>query len=443
MGVPPCPETCRGHVAAGHPGTKSSATESQSVLSVPHSKSQTGAAEQAEAEATDTAAEEAAEQTQQTQQTVSGESGSGEKTGKAETVETGAETLETKDAQADAKEEGKATSASVAVAVASRSPSVTSRHSSRHSSRSSYSIHVQVPEGVNPGDRFLVMVDDREYEVIAPSGSAPGDMVAMDICSDIDGDTRISLTVSKESKDSKHPQGSQASQASQVGTAQSQDARVSENGDKGDKAKKNIDPRSTTNVSTASDAVSGSDSVAADAILVPVEIPDGCSEGETFFAEVNGVEYEILVPNGCTSGHLIYLEIPGKHAIGKFVAPETADMPAQVPAVKDMVSVDGVDNLFAEVTVPDGASEGQNFIAIIDGTEFEVPVPAPRNQNIGDFCLPKVTDVRMFCKNPVSFGDCSHQDFRSKEGFKAGDALSLQLPPSGLQTDPTSSARVL
>ena len=389
MGVPPCPETCRGHVAAGHPGTKSSATESQSVLSVPHSKSQTGAAEQAEAEATDTAAEEAAEQTQQT---VSGESGSGEKAGKAETVETGAETLETtKDAQVDAKEEGKATSASVAVAVASRSPSVTSRHSSRHSSHSSYSIHVQVPEGVNPGDRFLVMVDDREYEVIAPSGSSPGDMVAMDICSDIDGDPRISLTVSKESKDSKHPQGSQASQASQVGTAQSQDARVSENGDKGDKAKKNIDPRSTTNVSTASDAVSGSDSVAADAILVPVEIPDGCSEGETFFAEVNGVEYEILVPNGCTSGHLIYLEIPGKHAIGKFVAPETADsLPAQVPevSVKDMVSVDsaGVDNLFAEVTVPDGAQEGQNFIAIIDGTEFEVPVPAPRNQFLGDFC---------------------------------------------------------
>lgn len=373
-------------------------TESQSVISVPHSKSQTGYTEPAEAaEATDRAAEEAEEQTQQTQQTQqtvsgeSGESGDGEKAGKAETVETGAETLETMEAKVDAKEEGQAMTsvASVAVAVASRSPSVTSRHSSRHSSHSSYSIHVQVPDGVYPGDRFLVMVDDREYEVIAPSGSAPGEMVAMDICSDIDGDPRISLTVSKESKDSKHPQGSQGSQASQVGTAQSQDARVSENVDKGDKAKKNTDPRSTTNVSTASDAVSGSDSVAADAILVPVEIPDGCSEGETFFAEVNGVEYEILVPNGCTSGHLIYLEIPGKHAIGKFVAPETADsLPAQVPevSVKDMVSVDspGVDNLFAEVTVPEGAQEGQNFIAIIDGTEFEVPVPVPRNQ-LGEF----------------------------------------------------------
>ena len=120
-----------------------------------------------------------------------------------------------------------------------------------------------------------------------------------------------------------------------------------------------------------------------------MEIPDGCSEGETFFAEVNGVEYEILVPNGCTSGHLIYLEIPGKHAIGKFVTPETADsLPAQVPevSVKDMVSVDspGEDSLFAEVTVPDGAQEGQNFIAIIDGTEFEVPVPVPRNQS-GEF----------------------------------------------------------
>lgn len=274
--------------------------------------------------------------------------------------------------------DAKMTTTEASKPVSSRSPSVVSGHSrqsarSAHSTQSTFSIHVQVPEGIVPGDRFLVMIDDKEYEVVAPEGCSAGEMVAMDICSD-GGDSHLVLMVSKESQE--------RSKTSQVG-----ESVASAPVDKPNQPTSNELAR----IATASDA-SGGDSVAADAILVPVEIPDDCSEGETFFAEVNGVEYEILVPAGCKAGHLIYLEVPAKHAIGKFVVPENAEsLQSEVPevALKDMVTVEsaGSDNLFAEVCVPQGAQEGQNFVAIIDGTEFEVPVPAPQHGTNDHFLI--------------------------------------------------------
>lgn len=301
--------------------------------------------------------------------------------------------------QADPREAPEDDPSQSLVKAPSRSASVTSRPSRRSSKRShegssasqsSFSIHVQVPSGVLPGDRFFVVVDEVEYEVWAPEGCTPGEMVAMDIYSD--AESVAALTLSKDSAQAT----AAASQGNERREATDSKLRELKEKDQMEAA------RATTNQSELSDG----DSVATDAILIPVEIPEGCTAGETFFAEVNGVEYEILVPEGCKAGHLIYLEIPAKHAIGRFVADEgqRALTNAEVPQIaeKDLVpSEETSDSLFAEVCVPEGAIPGSNFVAVIDDTEFEVPVP---------------------------------------EGFGPGDTLSLQLPSAGLKNDVSSSA---
>ena len=216
------------------------------------------------------------------------------------------------------------------------------------------------------------MVDDAEYEVWAPEGCFPGEMVAMDIYSN-----PASLPMSKSNESipqiADKPEDSPKEEVRE--SPESQHADVDGIGDQ------RLEVLGAgTNISEASD---GADSVATDAILIPVEIPDGCVAGETFFAEVNGVEYEILVPEGCKAGHLIYLEIPAKHAIGRFVAdsdkltvPEIAAKESQPEQHEQRESSGPSENLFAEVRVPEGAVAGSNFVALIEDTEFEVPVPA-------------------------------------------------------------------
>ena len=219
----------------------------------------------------------------------------------------------------------------------SRSPSMASRPSrlSSRSSRSHQSVHVQVPDGVKPGEKFFVVVDDMEYEVWAPEGSSPGEMVAMDVYKD-PVESQKALTASRESGKSR---------------------------------------RKGTNTSEP-------ESVATDGSLVYVQIPDGCVPGETFFTDVNGFEYEILVPSTCQAGDLIYLEVPAKRTMGKFVVPENSpaalpyDAPSIFTALSDPLS-DSRDHL-ADIRVPTGVHAGQTFIVIIDGVEFEVPVPASR-----------------------------------------------------------------
>lgn len=182
-----------------------------------------------------------------------------------------------------------------------------------------------------------MVVDEVEYEVWAPEGCTPGEMVAMDIYSD--AESVAALTLSKDSAQAT----AAASQGNERREATDSKLRELKEKDQMEAA------RATTNQSELSDG----DSVATDAILIPVEIPEGCTAGETFFAEVNGVEYEILVPEGCKAGHLIYLEIPAKHAIGRFVADEgqRALTNAEVPQIaeKDLVpSEETSDSLFAE-----------------------------------------------------------------------------------------------
>eukprot|EP00435_Cladocopium_sp_Y103_P017666 s3584_g4.t1 len=216
----------------------------------------------------------------------------------------------------------------------SRSPSMASRPSrlSSRSSRSHQSVHVQVPEGVKPGEKFFVVVDDMEYEVWAPEGSSPGEMVAMDVYKD-PVESQKALTASRESGKSR---------------------------------------RKGTNTSEP-------ESVATDGSLVYVQVPDGCIPGETFFTDVNGFEYEILVPSTCQSGDLIYLEVPAKRTMGKFVVPENSpaalpyDAPSIFTALSDPSDTSRSDHL-ADIRVPTGVYAGQTFVVIIDGVEFEATI---------------------------------------------------------------------
>eukprot|EP00438_Fugacium_kawagutii_P027640 Skav231543 [mRNA] locus=scaffold84:743484:760351:- [translate_table: standard] len=209
----------------------------------------------------------------------------------------------------------------------SRSPSAGSRQSCRSSQQSVQSVHVQIPPGILPGEKFFVVIDDMEYEVWAPEGSSAGEMVAMDIYKD-EAESQKALTASRESA-----------------------------------------KRSNTKTSEA-------ESVATDGSLVYVQVPDGCVSGDTFFTDVNGLEYEILVPSTCQSGDLIYLEVPAKRAMGKFAVPENsqAELPYDIPSIlTDSENSKG--GRLADIRVPTGVSAGQTFVVIIDGVEFEVPVP--------------------------------------------------------------------
>ena len=258
----------------------------------------------------------------------------------------------------------------------SRAPSASrpSRPSSRrssgsHSSRTS--VHVQVPEGVYPGDKFFVVVDDMEYEVVAPEGSAPGEMVAMDFCRDpVEGSK-----VLRPSKDSGKSARKSDSVAADVGKAPGEATDVGK-APEGQKvftvAKQSATERKDTNTSEA-------DSGATDGSLVYVQVAEICIPGETFFTEINGVEYEILVPSTCQSGDLIYLKVPAKRTTGKLVVPEksAAALPYDAPAFSTDASSDTGPGM-ADVRVPTGVHAGQTFVVIIDGEEFEVPVPVSR-----------------------------------------------------------------
>ena len=217
----------------------------------------------------------------------------------------------------------------------SRTPSVSSRQS----------IHVAVPPNVRPGEKFFVVVDDMEYEVIAPEGCAPGEMIAMDILADLR---------SLEGLDEQAPSIILVSPDTGPGPVGSIGSS------KGDLEYE----------------ASVAESVATDASIVQITVPDGCQAGDTFFAAVHGLEFEILVPKGSNPGDVITLEVPSKHAIGKFATPDPmADVPSIL--VRDAMASQGSSNsdVFAEIEVPENAVPGQTFVAVIDNVEFDVPVP--------------------------------------------------------------------
>ncbi|CAE7587645.1 HET-E1 [Symbiodinium sp. CCMP2456] len=236
----------------------------------------------------------------------------------------------------------------------SRTPSVSSRQS----------IHVAVPSNVRPGEKFFVVVDDMEYEVMAPEDCMPGEMIAMDIMSDLRYWEDAPAVI------------------------------VYPDPDGGDRPGPNLNESKEYEASVA-------ESVATDASIVQITVPDECKAGDTFFAAVNGLEYEILVPKGSKSGDVITLEVPSKHAVGKFAVPAPA---ADVPSilVRDAMASQGSSetDIFAEISVPENTYPGQTFVAVIDNMEFEVPVP---------------------------------------DGYGPGDRMTLQVPSRGFMPRPLPS----
>eukprot|EP00439_Symbiodinium_sp_Y106_P062260 s5091_g9.t1 len=240
----------------------------------------------------------------------------------------------------------------------SRTPSVASRQS----------IHVAVPPNVRPGEKFFVVVDDMEYEVIAPEDCMPGEMIAMDIMSDLRyWETDAPAVVVYPDPD-----------------------------DRGEGGR----PGPGWNESKEYEA-SVAESVATDASIVQITVPNDCNAGDTFFAAVNGLEYEILVPKGSNPGDVITLEVPSKHAVGKFAVPAPAtDVPSIL--VRDAMASQGSSetDVFAEISVPENTYPGQTFVAVIENMEFEVPVP---------------------------------------DGYGPGDRMTLQVPSRGFMPRPLPS----
>ena len=309
---------------------------------------------------------------------------------------------------------------------ASRSQPSSRRSSGSHTSRTS--VHVQVPDGVYPGEKFFVVVDDMEYEVVAPEGSAPGEMVAMDFCRDpVEGSK-----VLRPSKDSDKSERKIDSVATDVGKAPGEGQKVFT------VAKQSpTSERKDTNTSEV-------DSAATDGDLVYVQVAEICIPGETFFTEINGVEYEILVPSTCQSGDLIYLKVPAKRTTGKLVVPEKS--PAALPYDAPSFSTDPLSDTgpgLADVRVPSGVHAGQTFVVIIDGEEFEVPVPVSRraicmeSHGVAIGCPWLLPSFMGFPK--ASAWHWAH--LPSKEGYGAGDLMSLQLPSKGIS--PPVTARCL
>ena len=205
-----------------------------------------------------------------------------------------------------------------------------------------------MPPNVKPGEKFFVVVDDMEYEVVAPEGSMPGEMIAMDILPDLRSweslSTPPAIRVCPDPDDAAGWAGLE---------------RL-ESGSKGDQYEASV-----------------AESVATDASIVQITVPDECNAGDTFFAAVNGLEFEILVPKGSSPGDVITLEVPSKHAIGKFASNgSVADVPSIL--VRDTMPSQSSSetDLFVEVSVPENVVPGQTFVAIIDDMEFDVPVPA-------------------------------------------------------------------
>ncbi|CAJ1424300.1 unnamed protein product [Effrenium voratum] len=257
------------------------------------------------------------------------------------------------------------------------------------------SIHVQIPANVRPGEMFYVVVGDMEYEIWAPENSKPGEMVVMSV-----DEPRESSASASASAASVGVMFSSAEPSAQVTASHtSQAVQASHPSQSISVPSQSQRPDTGTDYEPSESASAAS--VATDASLVQVRIPENCSSGDTFFATVYGLEFEILVPRGCQTGDLIELEVPSKRAIAKF-GPESASAPSVLDRSLDRLdrSDDSNDSFFAELCVPQGVSAGQSFVAAIDGSEFDVPVP---------------------------------------EGYGPGDILALQLPSRGAPPSPLPS----
>ena len=196
---------------------------------------------------------------------------------------------------------------------------------------------------MKPGEKFFVVVDDIQYEVIAPEGCVSGEMIAMDIMPDL----RPWESIEKQRPTPEVP-------------------GCPDLGHAGGLSKGDLEYEASV-----------VDSVATDASIVQITVPDNCHPGDTFITVVNGLEFEILVPKGSNTGDVITMEVPSKRAIGKFALPGAL---ANAPSI--LASQSSSDTgIFVEVSVPENVLPGQTFVAAIDNMEFDVPVPATRCGN--------------------------------------------------------------
>ncbi|KAL3924056.1 MAG: hypothetical protein SGPRY_004031, partial [Prymnesium sp.] len=130
-------------------------------------------------------------------------------------------------------------------------------------------IEVAIPDGVGPGEAFLVEFNGTQFNITAPDGCGPGTLIQVE---------------------------------------------VPGNGE---------EPPAEANPDALADPAPQ---------LIEVAIPDGVGPGEAFLVEFNGTQFNITVPDGCGPGVLIQVEVPDSApdpGAGAPVEPAAADPPAE------------------------------------------------------------------------------------------------------------------
>jgi len=108
-------------------------------------------------------------------------------------------------------------------------------------------IQVAIPDGVGPGEAFLVEFNGTQFDITVPDGCEPGMLIEVEVPGGAD-----------------EPPAEPTAEAS------------------GDPAPQ----------------------------LIEVAIPDGVGPGEAFLVEFDGTQFNITVPDGCEPGMLIQVEVP-------------------------------------------------------------------------------------------------------------------------------------
>eukprot|EP00931_Biecheleriopsis_adriatica_P055709 TRINITY_DN3299_c0_g1_i4.p1 TRINITY_DN3299_c0_g1~~TRINITY_DN3299_c0_g1_i4.p1 ORF type:complete len:4166 (+),score=1072.85 TRINITY_DN3299_c0_g1_i4:109-12606(+) len=182
---------------------------------------------------------------------------------------------------------------------------------------------VKVPPDHHPGDTFIVDVDGLDVEVVVPEGCTAGDAIT------IQADKLAALEAMPE---------------------QSRGDTITTDAPSVSKHESKLPEPSARKAQDAAREI------------VQVAVPEGSAPGESFIAEVNGIDYELVVPEGCKPGDVVKMELPSPSNEESKLAECT---PKEQDAVREII----------QVAVPEGVAPGESFIAEVNGVDLEVVVP--------------------------------------------------------------------
>eukprot|EP00930_Biecheleria_cincta_P062133 TRINITY_DN4763_c0_g1_i4.p1 TRINITY_DN4763_c0_g1~~TRINITY_DN4763_c0_g1_i4.p1 ORF type:complete len:4247 (+),score=977.42 TRINITY_DN4763_c0_g1_i4:998-12742(+) len=234
-------------------------------------------------------------------------------------------------------------------------------------------VEITIPEKCWPGDRFTIEVDGMEYEVMVPPGCGPGDVISMDVLPEgatlsehapsvASGSWMGSRTASKVEEVRESARGSRP--ASSTAARSRPQSGPQGNAAAGGGFFNRLQPPQPAESSIA-------ESIASDRELIHIQVPEGVHAGETFYADFNGLEFEVLVPSKCRAGDTIALEVPSTKGIERFqttqqLSPHSASPPSQHSSPMSATPQKAPPET-AEVEIPEGFHGGDELTLDIEG----------------------------------------------------------------------------